>query len=251
MLALPTNIDEVLQALDEIIADTATRNSPLGLFAYIYRRTTAEIKAAMEAGAFEDAARMERLDVAFANLYILAYRQYRAAEPTSQAWGLSFSAESERLAFLQHLLMGMNAHINLDLGLAAATVMEGEDIQDIKADYHRVNDILARLTVEMQRRLGRVSPLLFLLDWIGKRSDEKAINFSIKVARKQSWWVAQELAALPRAERPARITRVDTNVAQLSGILRRPDSRFLRTVLRVIAYFENQDLQRVIARLAE
>ena len=100
--------------------------------------------------------------------------------------------------------------------------------------------------VEMQQRLGRVSPLLFLLDWIGQRSDEKVANFSIKVAREQSWRIARELATLPPLERPARIERVDTSVTELSSILKQPKSRLLRTVLGIIRRFESSDLQRVI-----
>ncbi|MCB0637075.1 MAG: hypothetical protein KDC54_10685 [Lewinella sp.] len=243
---LPTTIEGVLEALDDIIADTQSRNSPLGVFAYVYRRTTAQIKTAMEDGAFEDAARMERLDVTFANLYIQAYREYRAGEMPSQAWAIAFTGEQDRLALIQHLLLGMNAHINLDLGVAAARIMEGTDIEALGPDYHKVNDILAGLTIEMQQRLGRVSPLLFLLDWIGQRSDEKVANFSIKVAREQSWRIARELATLPPLERPARIERVDTSVTELSSILKQPKSRLLRTVLGIIRRFESSDLQRVI-----
>jgi hypothetical protein len=247
---LPTTIDEVLAALDEIIADTRERNSPLGVFAYVYRRTTAQVKTALEQGAFADAPRMERLDVAFANLYILAYRQYRLGETPSQAWHIAFTSERDRLSLIQHLLMGMNAHINLDLGVAAAQIMEGQDIQALGPDYRKVNDILASLTVEMQQRLGRVSPLLFLLDWIGQRSDEKIANFSIKVAREQSWRIAQELAALPASERPARIERVDGSVTELSRILKRPRSWLLRTVLGAIRWFESGDLRRIIQELS-
>ena len=53
---------------------------------------------------------------------------------------------------MQHLLMGMNAHINLDLGIAASEVAGGNSIHDLKSDFMKVNDILAGLLSEIIKR---------------------------------------------------------------------------------------------------
>jgi hypothetical protein len=63
----------------------------------------------------------------------------------------------EKLAFVQHILLGMNAHINLDLAVAASIVSPGNAIIKLKSDFMIVNQILAELTNKIQKRLGRVS----------------------------------------------------------------------------------------------
>src|SRR5690606_11967194 len=115
MQKMPETIEEVLQELDRIIDQTVAANNFLGIFAYVYRRTTAQIKLAVENKTFEDNARMEKFDVAFANLYLAAYHSYQDRRPLSKSWRTAFDAQSERLTSIQHLIMGMNAHINLDL----------------------------------------------------------------------------------------------------------------------------------------
>jgi hypothetical protein len=186
MINLPTTIDEVLQELDCIIEDTIHKNSHLGIFAYIYRRTTARIKQAISENQFEDNARMELMDVTFANLYLKAYYDFGNGGVISESWKTCFEAKDEKLTIIQHIILGMNAHINLDLGVAAATVAPGEKIISLKNDFMKVNQILKNLTNEMQARVAKVSRLMFLLDWVGKNTDEKIIDFSIVKAREQA-----------------------------------------------------------------
>ena len=96
MRAPATTITEVLARLDEIIAATRANNNPAGYFTYVYRHTTAAVKEAIDAGRFEDNARMETFDVAFANLYLDAWEQRQCGEPcTSTAWELSFETAGQ------------------------------------------------------------------------------------------------------------------------------------------------------------
>ncbi|CAN0563847.1 unnamed protein product, partial [Laminaria digitata] len=71
-----TTIDEVILALDEIIAHAKRDASRLGYFAALYRRVTIKIKEGIASGIYEDPERMEQLDVIFANRYLTAYRAY-------------------------------------------------------------------------------------------------------------------------------------------------------------------------------
>ncbi|MCF8368441.1 MAG: DUF5995 family protein [Bacteroidales bacterium] len=121
-------INQVLDELDKIIEESLLENNYLGIFAYVYRRTTAQIKAEIEMGRFEDNERLQDLDIIFAGLYIDAYKNYGENKPISRAWEIAFNAKNERLTIIQHLLLGMNAHINLDLALAAAKTMKGKPI---------------------------------------------------------------------------------------------------------------------------
>ena len=105
---------------------------------------------------------MHEMDVLFANFYIRAYHDFRAGKPVSRCWKVSFEAARDPLAIVQHIMLGMNAHINLDLAIAAALTMDGEPIEDLANDFRKVNEILSGLTNEMQEQLARVSPLMFL-----------------------------------------------------------------------------------------
>ena len=127
------NIEEVISILDLIITDCTKRNDPLGYFPALYKKVTIEVKKGIEENFFDDGSRMEKLDVVFANRYIEAYYNYQQNIPTTKSWEQTFiSSKNYWLIVLQHLLLGMNAHINLDLGIAAYEVSIGNDIETIK-----------------------------------------------------------------------------------------------------------------------
>lgn len=243
---LPSDIDGVIDAIDEIIELSVKSDDYLGIFAFIYLRTTEEIKRRVEMGEFDHNPRMQELDVVFANLYIKAYDDYHNGLPVSQAWKLSLDHANDRLTLIQHLLLGMNAHINLDLAIAASIVMEGKDMHDLADDFRQVNTILADITNELQSRLGRVSPLLFLLDWIGQRSDEKIADFSITAAREFSWQTAISLWESNPDTRQQKINEVDQVVARLGKRFATPRARTLKWVLSVIGRFESTDKAKVL-----
>ena len=244
-----TTIDDVLAELDRIIDETVRENCFLGIFAYIYRRTTAQIKAEVEKGAFKDNERMARFDVEFARLYIDAYHGYYAGETISRSWKVAFDARNRPLTIVQHLTLGMNTHINLDLGVAASKIMEGDDILKLKEDYYKVNEVLAGLIDEMQDRVGRVSRLMFLVDWLGRRTDERLINFSISKARNESWKVARALASLKGEARTLKLEETDLIVSRIGELVISPKGRLIRQALRLVRFFETRDIGKIIRNL--
>jgi hypothetical protein len=132
------SIDEVIARLDAIIEQAIADGDRLGLFAVLYRTVTVAVKDGIAAGRFEDGPRMERLDVVFANRYLDAFDRYRRGEPTTASWRAAFDAGSRsRVVIMQHLLLGMNAHINLDLGIAAAEVAPGALLDPMERDFKR------------------------------------------------------------------------------------------------------------------
>jgi hypothetical protein len=251
-MAIPAKtIDEVLTELDLIIESTVVDNNFLGIFAYVYRRTTAQIKQAIREQQFEDNARMELLDVAFANLYLTAFHSYATDKNCSAAWQAAFSAKHEKITILQHVMLGMNAHINLDLGIAAATIAPGKEITGIKNDFMKVNQILSELTNEMQQRVSKVSGLMFILDWTGNNTDEKFINFSMVKARQQAWNLAGILANLSEPEKETVISVTDQTIAGLANMLKSPKSKLVKLLLKFIAKFEEKDVKKIIDKMKE
>lgn len=152
---------------------------------------------------------------------------------------------------VQHLMMGMNAHINLDLAVAASTFMADQPIQDFEHDFKVVNDILAELTNEMQYKLGKISFFMFLLDWFGKSKDDEVINFSITNARGQSWRTAQILWSLEQEDKPKFQSEVDKFVSKLSHVIKKPKSKILLKAIKIIKTFEEKDVAVVLRKLAD
>lgn len=250
-----TTINDVLKELDDIIDITVREDSSLVIFAFVYRRTTVKIAEGIEKELFEDARRMERFDVDFAKRYIQAFWRHRHEKPVPFAWEIAFHAaeniEGQEPTIMQHLLLGMNAHINLDLGVTAAETVPAGQIKAFKKDFMMINTLLAELIDEMQHRIARVSPLMFLLDWIGERNDEAVINFSISKARSFAWSVACTLAHAEEGEKEHIIREVDEQIAGLAKSVVAPPGFLLPNILRVIRRFEVKDSSEIIKRLRE
>lgn len=244
-----TTIQNVLDELDAIILDCIATNNRIGLFAYIYRRTTFEIASEITLGNFEDNPLLEVFDVEFANLYLDAHKAYLNKQPLSACWAFTFDNVNEPLTIAQHIMLGMNAHINLDLAVAAAKTMAGGQILDIENDFNKVNDILFQITNELQDRLSRVSPLFFILDLVGENNDEKIIDFSMRKARAQSWNSANLLWSIGANHRNQTINSIDQVVLKLSKCIRSPKSGIVRFFLKLIQKFETDEIGKIISRL--
>jgi len=158
---LASTIDGVIERLDDVIAGARRQDSRSGYFPALYRKVTASVKEGIRAGRFADGERMERLDVVFANRYLDAVAAVRRGEPPTRSWQISFAAAQGWWPIvLQHLLLGMNAHINLDLGIAAARTAPGAELAGLESDFNSINDLLAELVNGVKEELSTVWPRL-------------------------------------------------------------------------------------------
>src|SRR6201996_7134716 len=133
-------IDEVIAQLETIIANSIASNSRAGYFAALYYKVTCRVKQGIQTGEFENGPRMEQFDVTFANRYLAAYEQWINKKPiTSLSWKIAFDElEKPTVLVLQHLLLGMNAHINLDLGVAVVELATAQN-QPLEAMHNDFN----------------------------------------------------------------------------------------------------------------
>ncbi len=218
-----STIDEVLDRLDDLIGSARHRSSRRGYFPALYRKVTASVKQGIHDGIFDDGERMERLDVAFANRYLEAVEVDERGEAPTHSWQVAFeAADTWRPIVLQHLLLGMNAHINLDLGIAAAVAAPGAELQSLHDDFNRINGVLASLVDGVREGLSRVWPALRLLDRLAGDKEDRIINFSMTRARDKAWQHAQRLAPLTEAERRAQIESLDGWVSDFGRLVQRP-----------------------------
>src|SRR6185436_17837037 len=152
------------------------------------------------------------------------------------------------LLILQHLLLGINAHINLDLGVAAAQVAPGAALPGLRADFDRINQILAVLTDEVKLVLEQFSPLLHLVDGIGDEFDDAIVNFSLTAARDDAWLHAQILAAESPTFQAATIAVIDAKTRFLARLIAEP-GRLVTTLLDTVSLQESDDIPTIILAL--
>ncbi|GEO03876.1 hypothetical protein AAE02nite_15400 [Adhaeribacter aerolatus] len=228
-------IDEVISALEEIIQDCIRTNNRAGYFAMVYYCTTLRVKKDILLNNFEDGPRMERFDVLFANYYLRAWHQWQAGKPTAAAWEIVFETAAHLPAVLmQHLLLGMNAHINLDLGTTAVETMRDGRLPDIRRDFNSINTILGAMIDKVQENIGRVSPLMGLLDLHARNRDELLVQFSINLARDGAWRFAEDLHDKVGADYQTCLAARDNCIAQLGKNLASPRGFLLKYTLKAI-----------------
>jgi len=239
---LPTTIDGVIDCLQASVDDDLRRGSRLGYFAALYKRMTMAIRDGIRAGRFQDGARMERLDVAFANRYLVTREQYLAGELHGQTWLQAYeTASQDRYTILQQLLIGINPHIMIDLGVAAARTCPGDQLAGLQHDFNMINTVIASLFPVVDAELDALSPIERLIDhsFIGRIKDH-AINAGIDEGRRSSWGFAVSLANLDLPAQAIVIGQRDLRARELGkAILLDP----LRSLVRK---YESQDIRRNI-----
>ena len=244
----PTSLEGTLGRLDRIIEDACTEGSHLGVFPAMYRSVTAAVLEAIRSGGFfDDDEVVEHLTVVFADLYFEAYDRYRGNDEAASCWVVAFeTAESPQpRMILQHLLLGMNAHINLDLGLATHQVA-GDDLTLVKADFVRVNEILFQILDRLQGGLGEVSPRMALVDRLGGQWDERMMRVGLSTCRDLAWTFANILAITD--DIPGATARRDADASWVARAMLRPWSP-VNLVGRMVANVESRDIRRIVASL--
>jgi hypothetical protein len=246
----PKSLEEVIEDIADVVRDAKGSGSRVGFFAAMYSGVTVQVRAGVESGLFEDGPRMERMATTFAARYLNALHQFRRGNRTSRCWDFAFrSAEMWRPLILQHLLLGINAHINLDLGIAAAQTSPGDELRDLRNDFVEINRVLSRQVEGIRETIGDLSPWIGLLDQVDPNAGRAIVNFSIQRAREQAWTVAELLAGLPEEGWPGHIDVLDRNALSLARLVRDPPGFILKSGLRLIRVREMNDVRQTIERL--
>ena len=214
-----------------------------GYFAALYASFTARVAASVEEKKFDDPERMERFAVAFANLYVKAFRR---EIPRPSCWQASWNVvENSELLILQHLLLGINAHVNHDLPQAVVAVAGDGDLEPIRDDFNTINDLLADTNQSVIDNLDRVSR------WANEAAGlggGRAFNFSLRVARGQAWGAAGRIHALEGEARKAYIAELDRLVTVLAFLVTQPLAP-VRPLVWLARRLEENDPRKVTAAL--
>jgi hypothetical protein len=244
-------IESIVTEMRDVVESAQLRKDRNGYFAALYLGVTSAVDCGLRQGVFANPDRLADLTVVFARRYLDALQLHRNGDRPARSWQVAFDAAGTwNPTVLQHLLLGINAHVNLDLGIAAAQVAPGSKIVDLEPDFIRINDVLAGLVADVQGRLNSISPLYRFVDDISGDIDSAVINFSIARARDAAWQLAQELAPLDAVSAATVVRTRDAFVARLaqrvvhSGLL-------TSTGLLAIRLTERRNPSQVIGILAD
>jgi hypothetical protein len=151
--------DVRFSCLAQLLTDQGDRRAP---FATLYSMTTTNVRAAIAAGEFQDAAWTAKYLETFAELYRQAFYDYQTGNtgPVPEAWQIAFeTAAGKKELIVQDLALGVNAHVDRDLAYALAIVGIGDTpaLQlERFSDHTTVNNVLH---AELQGALGKIANL--------------------------------------------------------------------------------------------
>ncbi|MBX3241720.1 MAG: hypothetical protein KIT80_12100 [Chitinophagaceae bacterium] len=240
------DIADVIERLNEIIAQTKAAKDRMGYFAALYKRMTIAVQNGIDGNLFEDGQRMNRLDVCFARRYFDAYDAYNEGSPCSSAWQCAFDyCRDDGLTVIQHLILGVNTHINLDLAIAAAEISKDSNIDTLAYDFNKINDVIASLVDDVQECLCHVWFPMRMLTKIANNRQMAVLNFSIDKARTASWSNALLLWGMDEAQQEIYIRQMDATVCTLAKGIRSP-GRMMGLLLKGIRITEYDDVARTI-----
>jgi Family of unknown function (DUF5995) len=201
-----TTTADVRTWLSALEPQLLTARDRRGVFVTSYLTITKAVEAQCDAGGFRDPAWVRRYLVAFGTLYRDALRQDQLARSATagatvhrvpKAWRVAFDAARERRGWvIQHLMLGVNAHINHDLALALLMVGIDANRMQCYADHTAVNAVLERATLTLKTEVAtKWAPVLERLDAVGGTLDDDVTEFSIAKARDHAWAMAVAIDA--------------------------------------------------------
>jgi len=185
------------------------------VFLSTYALMTANMLTALQQAEFHDPAWVDRLLHRFAGYYFEALEAYdRAPSDTPAVWRVAFdSCCQDQIDVLQHLILGVNAHINYDLVLTLVDMLDtewptlsAEGRSQRYADHCHVNEVIGRTidavqdTILEERRPS--------LDWVDRffgSLDERLISALIARWREQVWQQAEQMLETYPPERRAEL----------------------------------------------
>ncbi len=197
------------------------------IFLGCYAMMTGNMLDALDTGRFADDDWVARLLQRFAEYYFDALELYEARSLTTpRVWKLAHdNAQHEHVMTVQHLLLGVNAHINYDLVFAVAELLtpEWETLTEAQrdqrhADYERVNAIIGETIDRVQDQILEVrSPWLDVVDKLMGPVDEWLISEIIAHWRDTVWRDAIQYLETPSPDERARLKQKVEDAAMQRG----------------------------------
>ena len=213
-----------VQCIDAVVQEMQRRAEPLmdscshqALFALTYLRVTETYAwSARQPGYYADPAWTNHAVAVFAKYYLRAYDAWTANSNSTavpKAWKIAFDAARDgRVSAAGNFFLGLNAHINHDLGLAmAAAGLTGPDGTSEKANYDHIDALLNSVTLPLVAELSaRLDPSMDDTS-LPLSLDAVATGNLMYLWREQAWRNAELLADATPLTRNLVVTTIDAN----------------------------------------
>ena len=196
-------IENVIERMQALLGPLQTADDPRQYFHATYLRTTIAVAEAIKSGGFTDPGWTERWDVTFANFYLDALEAATSGGQPSRPWAIAFGAPHD-LAALNHVLLGMNAHINFDLPQALVAVITDEEFDDPalvarrEADHRAIDRVLAARVAAEDDELVSISGPGSVLNRLLRPLNHRGSQRFLRESREKVWANAVALSQARR-----------------------------------------------------
>lgn len=187
-----------MQTLIDGWNQTADRRA---IFLTCYVMMTQNMMTALEKWEFQDREWVAKLLHRFAGYYFEALNAYEQGQPTPEVWKYAFDAARDTdtpTHVIQHLILGVNAHICYDLVFTLVDVLRREwailtpeQREQRYQDHLQVNEIIYQTIDRVQDQIiAQYSPIMGHVDRVFVRVDEWLVRRLITHWRDQVWHTA-------------------------------------------------------------
>jgi hypothetical protein len=239
------NIDEVVSNLDRVIDWSKREQSTIGYFAVLYKRATLAVRHALDEGKFKNGPQMEQFDVVFAQCYFDALNAYFCPDTydgLTLPWEVAFVGhELGHSTMLQHMVAGLNAHIQFDLGIVTSR-LEPNVLESFEHDFNLINGLVASQIAGMLDIVQELSPRVRLIRWVIP-NEVGLIARIFRKFRKGGWHFAIYVAMHPDKAREKHVNQTAWAAALGAWYLDPPTYwRLAPLLIRAIAKRESRDI---------
>jgi hypothetical protein len=123
---------------------------------------------------------------------------------------------------LQHMLAGVNGHIDLDLGITAQNIAPATKLPKLHDDFNTINAVLASQVNGLVDDIDQLSPRLAELYQVLADNEIFLIDQAVAGMRDSAWRFAILLAVVPGFTRPITIWARDREVAAQADLIYHP-----------------------------
>ncbi len=204
-------VAESLTALEELFRSTKDNR---GIFVVAYKAMTDKLVSTVrdqetgETQTFENLAWIKKYLVIFADFYRKSLYGHIQGRAIPKVWQFAFEkAENNKgVISLQHLMLGINAHIVHDLPLTLDRIgidlASTPQLKSMKTDHDKVNQVLAEATNQIQNKVTRfqASQGYSILEKIIGPLDEWVAKYYFEQQRERAWYNGLHLNHLAQAK---------------------------------------------------
>ncbi len=199
----------IIQKMQTRAHQWETQKDPRAIFLRCYSMMSANMLQALADNRFQNKEWVNKLLHRFAEYYFDALACFDCGETVPAVWQQVHQLSSQKkLHVLQHLLLGVNAHINYDLVLSLHDMLKNDwnklspqERHSRYQDHVLVNTIIAEtIDVVQDEVVEQYSPYMNIIDRFMGRLDEKLLVGLISRWRESVWENAVHMLNSQEAE---------------------------------------------------